>query len=474
MRASAEVTIPLRIDRFSRSTVRDQLREQLRGAILTGALHPGDPLPSTRRLAEHTAVARGTVVAVYDELAGEGIVEAVAGSGTIVTAQSLGGDRKTATPLSEPTPDGARMIDLRPGHPSNARLPHPDWNAAWRAALSEGIPSTYPPLAGERVLRVQIAEHLRTARGLDCDPAEIIVTAGTTEALALIFAALAERARATEAGPAALAIEDPGYPAVRRLAARAGLTAVPIAVDDDGMSVDRLRLITEPMAAAVVTPSHQYPLGGRLHINSRLALLSWATDTGSFIIEDDYDSEFRHVGAPLPSIASLDSDQRVLHIGSFSKVLVPDLRCGYVVVQNPEMRAAVLAVRSDLDMPVAGVVQRALAHYLASGGLRRHIARVRRDYSHKRGIVNRFLGDLAPDVRLGGLDGGLHAVVRFPSSRPAATVVRDLLHDGVTVAELSDYAVSEPSNWNGLVIGYGSPTDLELTAALERIRAHLS
>jgi GntR family transcriptional regulator/MocR family aminotransferase len=221
----------------------------------------------------------------------------------------------------------------------------------------------------------------------------------------------------------------------------------------------------------MVTPSHQYPLGGRLPVSARLELLEWAAASGALVIEDDYDSEFRHVGAPLPALASLDRAGRVALVGSFSKVLTPWLRLGYVVLPDDDaLRAAVAAVRDDETCPVPGIAQDAAAELLANGAVRRHIAAARRDYAHRRKLVLAELAGIA-GAPLSGLDGGLHAVIGLPSHEVAARAVARLAADGVLVAPLADYSAVPGEGPAGLVLGYASPPDARLSDALARVRA---
>ncbi|MEB4615140.1 aminotransferase-like domain-containing protein, partial [Leucobacter sp. M11] len=319
---------------------REHLTAQLRAALLSGKISAGDPMPSSRVLAAAVGVSRGTVVSVYEDLAGEGYVEIVPGSGTYV-AEGL--PRLEATPAPEAPPEhppasdpgeraGARR-NLLPGSPATAWSRNRDWVAAWRRAVTEELPSLPPPAAGTRDLRALIAQHLRTARGVVCAPEDVIVTAGTSDGLALLLQAQ----RSGGDARLRIATENPGYPTARRVIRASGGTPVPIPVRDGGMDLDALRAAPGPFSAVLLTPSHQYPLGGRLPVTARLELLAWAKATGTVVFEDDYDSEFRHGAPQLPAIASLDHEGRVVLIGSFSKTLSPWLRCGYVVIQDPEL-----------------------------------------------------------------------------------------------------------------------------------------
>jgi GntR family transcriptional regulator/MocR family aminotransferase len=431
-------------------------------------------LPSSRTLAASVQVSRGTVVAAYDQLAGEGYLVTRPGSATRIllerpaAAAALSVSPAPAAPTAaarQPAP--AALIDLAPGHPSTRSLVDAAWTAAWRAAVAESARGDLPPVLGEAGLRAAIAEHLRRVRGLVSAADDVIITAGTSDALACIGLALGSPSEAPS-----IAVEDPGYPTARRVLGRVGARLVPVPTGPNGLEPALLSALTPAPQAVLVTPSHQYPLGGSLPVQSRLELLDWARRAGAIVIEDDYDSEFRYDTMPLPAVASLDTDARVALVGSFSKTITPWIRCGYIVASG-DLGARLRAVRRDLDASVSGVQQVALAHYLRSGGLARNVARVRREYAHRRALVIGRLGGL-PGVRLAGLDGGLHVVVHIDpatagsigAGADASTLVARAAARGVRVAALADYAVAGRGR-PGLVLGYGAPTDLELGRALD-------
>jgi GntR family transcriptional regulator/MocR family aminotransferase len=453
----------------------DRLAAGLRDAILDGRMRPGDAVPSTRALASAAGVARGTVVRVYDELSGEGYLETVAGAGTFVSANltprpaaSAGAHAAVPTvpAIDAPTAD---MIELRPGIPSTDSVARSDWTSAWRAAVSNELSANYPPPAGLEALREQIARHLFHSRGLRCDPDDVIVTASARESIGLVALGLAAyQGRALRIG-----CENPGHIGSRRVLHRFGAHIVPIDVRDGG--VDFAAVQRASISALLVTPSHQYPLGGSLDVGRRLQLLEWAAATGSVIIEDDYDSEFRHGARALPSIASLDDAGLVVHVGSYSKVISPWLRCAYVVARDPAVRAAILDARADLGETVSGVAQLALANYLGSGGLTRHLARARRAYAHKRGLVLDALGNgLESSYTLSAIDGGLHAVISSAGGGDHADLAERLLRHGVAVSDLAThYVAPTPRARDGIVFGYGAATDLQLQSALAAIRSEV-
>ncbi len=469
------------LDRGSPVPLGMQLVDGLRRRVLGGGLRPGDPMPSTRALATALGISRSVVVTAYDQLAGEGYLDTRQGAVTRVAelqprveraadaaaSARPAGAGSTARSAGATAPSEPRL-NLLPGRPSTSRIDSRAWRAAWRRAAALAIPADSPPPFGVPRLRAEIADHLRHARGLACSPDDIVVTAGTSEALGLVASVLAHTAtRAPD-----LAIEDPGYPSARRLFERRGVRTHPVGADGDGFDVSALRRLPVVPAAVMVTPSHQYPLGGRLPVATRLDLLAWAGVHDALVIEDDYDSEFRHLGPPLPALASLDDTGRVVLIGSFSKVLTPWIRLGYLVLPsaNQRLREAIAASRDDEACPVPGVAQHAMAELLAGGAVRRHIAVARREYAHRRGLVLAALDGL-PGAPLSGLDGGLHAVVELPDAAASAALVTRLASEGVAVAPLSDYSAAPGTGRrHGIVFGYAAPSDSQLVEALGRIR----
>lgn len=458
------------------------LAARLREILLSGQLAARDPLPSTRVLARAVGVSRTTVVAAYEELAGEGYVDMVPGSGTYVAeelsetalprferaADSLNPQHPAAAQAS-PVPSG---INMMPGSPAAQFGRNPEWARAWKSATAGELPAVPPPAAGTPELREEIAQHLRATRGVHCTAENIVVTSGTNDGIALLVHALRPRS-----GKYSIATEDPGYPSARSVISMLGADPMPIPVSNGGIDVAHLRASDDPIAAALVTPSHQYPLGGRLPVAARLELLAWARERQAFILEDDYDSEFRYGASPLPSIASLDEHHRVALLGSYSKTLTPWLRCGYLFVNNAALLERIIAVRAALGPSVSGAMQTALAHFHASGGLRRHLMRVGRVYAHRRALVLNAAHQFHAKYRLSALEGGLHATITWRSEPRAETIVAELAHRAIRVAPLHRYFHhSDAHEQEGIVFGYGAPSDTQLQrgvdAIAEVLRAH--
>lgn len=333
------------------------------------------------------------------------------------------------------------------------------------------MPALPPPAAGSEEARALIAEHLRIARGVRCTSEDIVLTAGTSDGLGLLVHALLD----TRAGEVRIATENPGYPAARTVISRLGATPIPIPVRDGGIDITALEQAPGPFGAALVTPSHQYPLGGRLPVAARLQLLEWAKRQEAIIIEDDYDSEFRHGAPSLPAIASLDDAHRVVLVGSYSKTLSPWLRCGYLLVPDPQLRERIIEARHDLAQPLSGIVQTALAEFLRIGGLRKHLVRVGREYAHRRTLVVDAMKDLVPRIALNAVEGGLHATLSWDGAPATHEIVEQLKREGVVVSPLTNYYYPDPPPpREGIVFGYGSPTDLQVQTALRKIASALS
>lgn len=460
MRTQREVTLPLAVQRDADAPLPDQLVSQLRTLLAQGVLRPGDVLPSTRALASHLGISRGSVVTAYDQLLAEGWFDGAAGRSTTVNPRL----HEVHPEPSSPAPPGVErpvarppLIDLHPGQPMQSGVVGPAWRAAWRRAADAPVDVGLPAL-GWPPLRAAIADHLRRMRAVVRPPDEVAITAGGREGLALLLTAT--RARS-------VGVEDPGFPSLRRVLTGAGVDVRPLPVDAHGLVTATLP--HDPPDLIVVTPSHQYPLGGSLPIDRRQQLLAWASARGVLVVEDDYDSELRYTSAPLPALTALDAAGRVALLGTFAKTLTPALATGYLVVP-PQLVDAVTQARSHVGQPVNLVTQRAVADYLASGALGRHTQRMRNLYRRRRAQVVRALRDL-PDVRVYPMDGGLHAVVEH--DRQEASVIQALAERGVAVSALSDYWAGRGSR-RGLVFGFGGPSDADLAAGLATIRDVLS
>ena len=472
----SQLDLPLRLDRAAGAPLQRQLLAQLRAAISGGQLAGGTRLPSSRALATALGVSRNVVVGAYDELFAEGYVTGRHGSGTYVedalptapqrpmplptTARRwLRGEplpTAVGTPLADDVPG---LISFRPGVPAIELLPPEVWRRAWREA-GELPPKRYADAAGDPELRLALARWVGRTRGIACDADDVVVTTGAAQALDLL-------ARATLAPGDAVAFEEPGYPTGRNILLAHGARVVPIPVDEDGLRVEALPTGKDAPLLACVTPSHQYPLGARMPIARRLALLDWARTNDSLIVEDDYDSEFRFDAPPLPALMGLDGERgegRVAYIGTFAKCLAPSLRLGYVIVP-PALRARIVGLKNLTDRHTSWPIQRVVLTLIAEGHLERHIRRARRRYAEDRAILRAGLAPVTsgPDApaRLRGLEAGLHVCLELAPQIDQARLVALARRRGVAVATLEDYYYGPPDR-QGLVLGYGglSPDEL--------------
>jgi GntR family transcriptional regulator/MocR family aminotransferase len=454
-----QTDFPIQLDRSCRDSLQRQLTEQLRRAILDGRLGAGMRLPSTRSLSATVGVSRNVALAAYDELFAEGYVEGRHGSGTYVAGDlpslprpsipAPTGSPRWLRPLPEvprPEPRLEGAIEFRVGRPHTNQLPGDVWRRVWNDMSGQLPPSDYGDPAGDPTLRTAVAGYLRRSRGVACGPDDVIITAGAIQALDLLV-------RSTTVAGDLVAFEEPGYPLARTVIQSRGVRFVPIAVDDDGMQVDHLPTGDDAPIFVYVTPSHQYPLGARMPVTRRVALIEWAQANDALVVEDDYDSEFRFDAPPLPAMAGLDETGRVAYIGTFSKMLSPALRVGYLVA-SPPLRERVAHYKRLTDYHTPWPVQRALATFITGGHLERHVRRMRRHYGEKRTALAESLAPIHEIARLRGLEAGLHAYLELDPRIEPDLVAQRAMERGVVVSTLAGYYIGDIAH-NGLLLGYG-------------------
>ncbi|WUJ73944.1 PLP-dependent aminotransferase family protein [Kribbella soli] len=444
-----ESSLPLTIDRTAGLPLHLQLAEQFRAAVLDGRLQAGHRLPSTRDLARDLSVSRSVTQAAYDQLHAEGWIEGRTGAGTFVTdVVPLQPAVRRHTP--HPANPDAELLTLRPGIPYIAPKPDPGWRRAWREVSTQSPPRGYDDAAGLPALRAALADHVGRVRGIACGPENVLVTNGTVHGLRLLLTV-------TRQPGDRIAIEDPGYLNAVVAARDHRLEIVDVPVDADGLRVGTL---TDDAAVVYVTPSHQYPLGGRLPVARRNELIRWARRTGAQLIEDDYDSEFRYDVAPLPALAQLDLE-RVVHLGTLSKTLSPALRLGWLVASE-EMVDRLATFRANSGDWPGWPMQAALLAMLRDGYLDQAVRRGRRLYADRR---THAVAVLSPYGQVIGQDAGLHVTLLLPDDADDLRIAAAAREAGVVVAPLSEYRRSVPGP-PGLVIGYATPSTSDLHRAL--------
>ena len=440
---SPELLIELR--RGATRPLRAQLEDGLREAARNGLLPAGSRLPATRVLAGDLGVSRRLVVDAYAQLLAEGYLTARSGSGTYVSDAASA----ASPPRREPAPTPL-AYDFFPGYPDLASFPR----GAWLRALRETLASTpaaslgYPDSHGALELRIALAEHLRRVRGVVADPHRIVICSGTAQALVLLARAL---------GSPHLAVEDPGLPPHRLILAAHGARLSSLPVDADGACVAELARIAAhegSVDGVLVTPAHQCPTGVALAPARRAALLEWAAAGSGYVIEDDYDAEYRYDRAPLAALQGLAPD-KVIYLGTVSKTLAPALRLGWLVLP-PARVNAVAEQRNVVDHGSPTLDQLALGRLIESGAYDRHLRQARRSYRARRDALVVAVRRRLPGARVTGLAAGLHAIVRLARDFDAAALARAALARSLAVYPLSFAYMRPPARDDALVLGYAN------------------
>ncbi|MER7566291.1 PLP-dependent aminotransferase family protein [Streptomyces sp. NPDC097941] len=440
--------------------VRRGLTDALREAVRTGRLAPGTRLPSSRALAADLGIARNTVADAYADLVAEGWLTARQGSGTHVS-------QRTVVPPTGPAPrprePGRPTHNLVPGTPDLASFPRAEWLKAARRALATASYQAldYGDPRGRIELRTALAEYLSRARGVRADPEHILVCAGISHGLRLLGAVL--RAR----GARTVAVESYGLDVHWNLLDAAGLRTVPLPFDERGTDPGELT----DQDAVLLTPAHQFPMGGTLHRDRRSAVVEWARRTGGVVVEDDYDGEFRYDRQPVGALQGLDPDH-VVHAGTASKSLAPGLRLGWLVLP-PGLMEEVLTAKGGIDS-CGSLDQLTLAEFLVSGAYDRHVRAARLRYRRRRDALVAELARRAPKVHATGIAAGLHVVLRLPPGTEQSAL-RAAAWQGLAVHGLHRYQHPEATveRRDALVVGYGTPPDHAWSGALEALCAVL-
>ena len=473
----------LPLDAGSEVPLYRQLYRGVRQSILSGGLAAGTPLPSSRALADELGVSRNTVVLAFDQLSAEGYLEGSPRSGTRVasalpgrTAPARAGRAATVPPgisargraiaaVPMPPRGGSEPRAFRVGVPALDEFPRTLWSRLtsrrWRRApvLAYGDVSGYAPL------REAIAEYVRAARGVRCSADQVIVVNGSQQGVDLAARVLLDPGDVVW-------MEDPGYNGARIALLAGSADLAPVPVDGEGLMVEQGRRLAPLARLAYVSPSHQFPLGVTMSASRRLELLRWAAETGAWILEDDYDSEFRYDARPLASLQGMDDGGRVIYVGTFSKTLFPALRLGYLVVPDA-LVDAFRAARAAADRHSPVVDQAVLADFLTEGHFARHVRRMRRLYAERqdaliRAIRERLEGrlDVSPSA------AGMHLVAWLGPGEDDARVSARALELGVETPPLSRYAVRPPPR-GGLLLGWAGYPPAAIREGIGRLAGAL-
>jgi GntR family transcriptional regulator/MocR family aminotransferase len=485
---SVAITPIIAVDRKSRMPLHRQIYDAYRSTIVNGALRPGQRVPSTRGLAIELGVSRIPVLDAYAQLMAEGYFQSRSGAGTTVSVslpdQSVSLDpRKVRStevrrgrlpsiakhhpflPDSIPTPPWVRGWGaFGVGQVDYEQFPLRIWNALvtrhGRSANSKSLDYGHP--MGLKALREAVALYLRTARGVRCDAEQIMIVSGSQQALDISARVLLDPG-------SRVWMEEPGYRYARRVFALNNCRVVPVPVDDEGLNVAVGVKRYRKARAALVTPSHQYPLGSTMSASRRLQLLDWAERSRSWILEDDYDSEYRYEGLPISSLQGLDPNSRVVYIGTFSKVLFPSLRLGYLVIPK-DLVERFVSVRLAMDIGPPTFGQAVLSDFIREGHFSRHIRRMRMLYQERRNaLVNRLEKELGGAVKITGEQAGMHLCIVLDGISDRKIAERAALA-GLWLVPLSNSYASRPSR-QGLILGFGSTPVSEMSNAVRKLRA---
>jgi len=479
------------LDRSSVTALHRQLYNQLRESILSGRLSAGTRLPSTRELAGELSLARNTVLNAFDQLYAEGYLTRRVGDGTYVSKE-LPDDLLRVKRVQEVRRHSRRNgrvlstwgkavanVSVSPGNyvgpprpfrtgtPALDAFPYQLWGRLlaqrWKESGRAMIP--YGDSAGYLPLRQAIASYLSTTRGVRCIPEQVIITCGSLHALEIIARMI------LEAGDAAW-IEDPGFLGARAALKAAGAQLVPVPVDDDGLNpASGIERCADPRLI-YVTPSHQYPLGMTLSLSRRLELLRFAGKTGAWIVEDDYDSEFRYLGQPLAALQGLDTEQRVIYVGTFSKVLFPSVRIGYIIAP-PDLVSAFVHARSVGGHQSQTLDQAVLADFITAGHFARHLRKMRKLYAERQQVLLRAARkELTGLLDLKVNDAGMHLMGWLREGVDDAAAAQSAFAGGVEVTPLSAYCIEPPAR-GALRLGYTGYTPREIRAATRQLAKSL-
>ena len=485
MPATTMILGALSLDRDGPLPLHRQLFDGLRHAILTGRLRPGARLPSTRVLASDLGVARNTVMAAFEQLVAEGYLQARVGSGTkvsaiapdmLLNAGQASTDSATVSPTElslsargrllagtvRPIPDPQRRA-FQPGLPAVEEFPFATWSRLLARHSRRPAPDLlgYTHLGGYAGLRQSIAEYLGAARGVNCTPEQLIVVAGAQGGLDLVARMLLDPGDTVW-------MEEPGYLGARGALLGAGARLHPVAVDADGLDVARGEQEAPNARLAYVTPSYQYPLGVTMSLERRLRLIEWAHRANAWVIEDDYDSEYRYRGRPLSALQGLDSGERVIYVGSFAKTMFPALRLGYIVVPKGLANVFRRALRhTGQGAPL--VLQATVADFISEGHYASHLRRMRTLYAERQRQFCTFLRARFGDVlEPGSSDAGMQITAYLPVGVDDADLARRADDAGLSLAALSTHYLRDCPR-PGLVLGYAGVPDADLRAGLDRL-----
>jgi len=474
------------VDRRARKPLHQQIYDSFRDRIIRRELRAGEFVPSSRGLARELRVSRLPVLNAYAQLLAEGYFESRVGAGTFIAAslstqqaaRSLGAvaatigntsrrisSRAAAMPPYERPVWAGSLGPFQVGQPDLYSFPMDIWSKLIarysRRVQVKGL--QYGDPMGLPELRETIAVYLRTARGVRCEADQIMIVSGSQQGLDLTTRVIVDPG-------AAVWIEEPGYWLVHHVLRAAGCRSVPVPVDAEGLNVAAGIRLARKARAAFVAPSHQYPLGVTMSATRRLQLLEWAQRAGGWIVEDDYDSEYRYNSKPIASLQGMDRHDRVIYIGSFSKVMFPALRLGYIVIP-PDLVERFAAMRQSMDLSPSHIPQAVMHEFIREGHFARHIRRMRPIYAERREVLVRELVRVFGDgAEIVGDEAGLHVALLIPKLRNDRQLAAQAAKEGLWLSPLSASYVGK-SPRHGFVLGFGNTRANQIPAAVRQLKA---
>jgi GntR family transcriptional regulator/MocR family aminotransferase len=492
-RIPASLFPPIALDFRGESPMYSQLYEWFRRAIVEGRMRPGQRVPSTRSLAAELKISRIPVYNAYEQLLAEGFFETFVGAGTCI-ARSI--PREAIDLLEAHTSKPPRQIAekssprriseraktlasgpeqswlkhlgaFRVSLPALDHFPTSVWSklvARHNRKPPKGIMNYGSPL-GYLPFREAIAEYLSTVRGVRCEASQVLVTTGSQQGLQISANALLDP-------QGRVLLEEPGYSGAHNAFATSGARLIPVPVDHEGIDVPSVIRRQTKAQAVYITPSHQYPTGVTMSATRRMLLLNWAARSGAWIIEDDYDSEYRFESRPIASLQGMDSDARVIYIGTFSKVMFPALRLGYLVIPK-DLVAAFSAVREAADICSSTLYQAVLTDFIREGHFARHIRRMRLLYAERRAALMKAIDVHMSDLlQVVGTDAGMHLLTLLPDGYDDVAVSKEAAAMGISAMPLSPCYLGAPMK-SGLILGYGGATVHQIQDGICRLRVSI-
>lgn len=459
----------LEIDKSRKRLVKLQIYNQLREKILTGELKSGLRLPSTRELSAELNVSRNTVLSAYEMLISEGYLHSIAGSGVYVNngvhaiqhTDKMIDSRVSSLSSDVITRD---IIDFDSGIPAIDLFPRGKWNRVVTQAFNEAPISAlgYDFPEGRPELRSTLADYLKKARGIQCKPEQIIITTGAKQGISLIAKCLLHQ-------DSTVWIEDPSNHNVKQIFSYHSKHIMPIAVDEQGIQTELFPTNNVP-TVIFITPSHQFPMGGILSIQRRLQLAEFARRTGCFIIEDDYDSEFRYHGPPLNSLHELNPEQ-VIYVGTFSKILFPSLRLGYLVLPFSLVEQC-REWKRLADHHSNSINQLALARFIEKGDLEHYVMKAKKLYLKRRNLLISLLDKYFPGkVKIHGAPAGMHIVAEFDAVLFSMDLIHRLKENGINVIPVEKHAIEKGKHTNQIILGYAHLDPSKLDQGIVKMKA---